>query len=224
MERLTVVEQRIQAIISEFKSIATSRLQDKWPFLMLELINGTSVIGTYQCDPKKFIFSSEQMDKGRLCARPHHIVVKSANCLHPCRNCGCVAAIAEICGFVGTDVDWIPDGYRQTGDGQIEPVIDASFECNFYIHQAKIRRGNLMSGLVNGKLAVTLNDLQTETSALAPSLSPHWNETLRVNCVTLMRSPHSVKQFPPILVIDLYDMSGKKVSFRILVTFKKIFY
>lgn len=210
---MTVVEQRIRAIITEFQAISTARLQDKWPSIYLELLIGSNVIGIYKCDPKTFIFSPDPADKGRLCSKLHHVALKSANCLHTCSSCGCVAAIAAIGGYVGSpDTDWLPDGYRQSATGQIEPLIETSFQCNFYIHQAKIRRGNAKTGLVDAKLIISMGQLQAQSSELpAETLTPIWNETLSVNCFTLMRSPYFVKEFPPILSVDLFDGTEKKV-------------
>lgn len=210
-DQLVAVKKKIKTISKELKMIIDTHLQDKWPDLIVETLAGSMPTSICRSDPKHYMFSQARHSQGKLCGKRHNIIFKSSACLHSCISCGCISAVGDASMWIGTvheKSEWIPDGCRET-HGRLDTVIDSSFKCNVYVHQAKITRANVRNDQVNTKVAVTLNVLQGVTKVKPGSWSPVWNETISIDGVTVGRSPVSVKCFPPILTVEIINVDAK---------------
>lgn len=217
------MKKKIKTITKELKIIIDTHLQDKWPDLIVETLAGSIPTSMYRCDPKNYMFSQTKHSQGKLCGHRHDVIFKSNACQHSCSSCGCVAAVSDASIWIGTaheKSEWIPEGCRQTRNGCLETVIESSFKCNVYVHQAKITRANNRNGQINTKVAVTLNGLQGLTKIMPGSWSPVWNETISFDRVTVSRSPVSVKCFPPSLTVEIINVDAKvNFSYNLLCNF-----
>lgn len=81
----------------------------------------------------------------------------------------------------------------------------SNFECNLYVHQAKIRPTIGKYAACNAKLLATLTNLQGMTSTKMDSFSPLWNEVIMFNSLSLPGEPLSYKLNPPKISLDLFD-------------------
>lgn len=210
-EQLVAVKKKIKKISKELKLIIDTHLQDKWPDLIVETLAGSIPTSIYRSNPKHYMFSQTRHSQGKLCGKRHNIVFKSSACMHSCSSCGCVTTVGDANIWIGTvheKSEWIPEGCRKTHNGRLETVINSTFKCNVYVHQAKITSANVRKCQVNTKVVVTLNALQGMTKVVG-SWSPVWNETISFDGVTLNRSPDSVKCFPPSLTVDVINVDAK---------------
>lgn len=206
------MKKKIKTITKELKIVIDNHLQDKWPDLIVETLAVSIPTSIYRTDPKHHMFSQTKHSQGKLCGKRHDIVFKSTACLHSCSSCGCVSAVGDVTIWIGTvheKSEWMPDGCREINNGCLETVIDSSFKCNVYVHQAKITRANVRNGHVNTKVAVTLNSLQGLTKVITESWSPVWNETISFDGVSVRRSPVSVQCFPPSLTVEIINVDLK---------------
>lgn len=140
---------------------------------------------------------------------------KPIECSHTCTHCGCYYGSANLSVWIGTNQDKtnaLPDDCVATENGQVSSAANSMFECNLYIHQAKIRPGADKSGLANVRITASLNDTQGSTAIINNTLSPLWNEVITFNCIKLVGSPLSYFHQPAIIFLDIYDIDGKKVS------------
>lgn len=106
----------------------------------------------------------------------------------------------------------MPDDCVETENGQISSGPSSVFECNLYVHQAKIHPGSDKTGLADVKITATLNDTQGFTKLVQNTLSPLWNEVITFNCIKLTGSPLSYVHEPTVMLLDIYDFDGRKVS------------
>lgn len=138
---------------------------------------------------------------------------KPIECSHTCTHCGCYYGSANLSVWIGTNQDKtnaLPDDCVETENGQVSSAANSMFECNVYIHQAKIRPGADKSGLADVRITASLNDTQGSTAIINNTLSPLWNEVITFNCIKLVGSPLSYLHQPAVIFLDIYD--GKKVS------------
>ncbi len=117
--------------------------------------------------------------------------------------------------WIGTNQDKagaLPDDCVESENGCISSTANTLIKCNVYIHQAKIRPGADKSGMADARITVTLNGTQGSTAIVYNSLSPLWNEVITFNCIKLVGSVQSYVYEPAIILLDVYDVDGKKVS------------
>lgn len=130
-------------------------------------------------------------------------------CKHSCINCGCVYGTCDVNIWLGTvsdSIDWIPNGCRKTSDEQLQIAVNSRFQCNLYVHQAKIRPiMDKTKNVCNAKLVATLNHLQGSTTIRNDTFSPIWNEVITFNGLLLPGTPSSYKFNPPKISMDLFD-------------------
>lgn len=108
----------------------------------------------------------------------------------------------------------MPDDCVETENGQVTSGVNSVFKCNLYVHQAKIRPGSDRSGLADVRITATINDIQGFTTLVHNTLSPLWNEVITFNCIKLTGSPMSYVNDPTIILLDICDFDGRKVSNR----------
>jgi len=98
--------------------------------------------------------------------------LKNINCEHNCNNCGCIYGRADVFLWIGKEKDkknCLPYEWQEKNDFNkigVDCVTDNYFNCNLYIHQAKIKPGINVNGLCDGRLQVTFNNWQCTTEVI----------------------------------------------------------
>lgn len=98
----------------------------------------------------------------------------------------------------------------------MENVIQSRFSCNLYVHQAKIRTGNIKSGLANARVVAYLSNAVAATKTSENTLSPVWNEMLTINFITIYGPPSTLQMHSPLVALELYDGNRSKVIISLI--------
>ncbi|XP_004519125.2 otoferlin isoform X2 [Ceratitis capitata] len=201
---------------NELKSLlATTRLQDEWPTLLIMLsVSGKNDIAVCRLNAKYFLNApkDKQQSSNSLCWRMRNFIFKDIHCQHSCINCGCNVGIIQ--GSLGIVVDserteylaTITSDWKQTELYYWSPIVHYTvFKCRIFIHQAKIRPGSDSSGLCDGYLRIIFGSQWAQTSIEEGTLSPIWNCVI---CFDMLVFPGSLQWYaknPPLVAIELYD-------------------
>lgn len=235
-QQLSAFEDVIHKLVASISNILANSLQDKWPDLIIEMHGNNDTIYN-RSDSRIYCFSQNKSSTGKYCGNRHDVILKvitdqtlnifnsptcydislfkPIGCSHTCTHCGCYAGSANLSVWLGTSQDKasaLPDDYVNSENGLVTNVADSLFKCNVYIHQAKIRPGADKSGLADVLITATLNDTQGSTAIIRNSLSPLWNEVITFNCIKMVGSSLSYVQQPANILLDVYDIDGKKVE------------
>lgn len=108
-------------------------------------------------------------------------------------------------GSESESTDWMPNGCRRTPAGLFEIAIKSNFQCNLYVHQAKIRPIIGPNNVCNRKVFATLGWLQGTTNIANDPFAPVWNEVITFNNISLAGALTCFKLNPPKIALDLFD-------------------
>ncbi|XP_067648119.1 fer-1-like protein 6 [Eurosta solidaginis] len=201
---------------NELKSLlATTRLQDEWPTLMIMLsVSGNREIAVCCLNAKYFLNApkDKSASPNSLCWRMRNFIFKDIQCQHSCINCGCNYGIIQ--GSLGIVVDserieylaTITSDWKQTELYYWSPVVQYTvYKCRIFIHQAKVRPGSDRSGLCDGYLRVIIGSQWAETRTEEATLSPIWNCVICFDVIVMPGSMQWYVKNPPLVAVELYD-------------------
>lgn len=209
-ETLTKVFTELIKRINEIDEFIYNRIEHRWPDLFLHLLMGTKSVAICKLNPIDFAHSQNNAYAGTYSRLRRTLVFKSINCSHTCHKCGCLYAKLEGWIWVGLESEKFEVsnevGWISTEEFYYTPRDYTTYNCKVFIYQAKIRPGNDVSGLCDPKIRVSFTDCLVETSVIQNTLSPVWNEVIKMKGICIPGTSDWFKHDPPILAIEIFDV------------------
>lgn len=95
--------------------------------------------------------------------------LKPTTCSHTCAKCGCFFGKIDILMWIGSEKEvneWLPSNTVLTASNKVNFSLECFYNCNAYVHQAKVQPGIEGSGLNDTKLVVIANGFHEKTKVI----------------------------------------------------------
>lgn len=214
-DTLTKVFNEMVMRVNEIDQFIHTRIQDMWPDIFLYLLMGSKPVAICKLNAIDFAHSQNSAYAGIYSRTRRALAFKSINCTHTCQKCGCLFANLEGWIWIGLEpersdvlnhVGWI-----NSEEFYYTPRDYTMYNCKVFIYQAKIRPGNDKGGLCDAKIRVSFTDCLSETSVIRGTLSPVWNEVIKMQGICIPGTSDWFNHDPPIVAIEIFDEDAKNV-------------
>lgn len=180
-----------------------------WPEIFLYLLVGSKPVAICRLNSVDFAHSQNTECGGIYSRIRRTMVFKSINCIHTCQKCGCLFAKFEGWVWIGLDSERADVsnqvGWISTDEFYYTPRDYTMYNCKVFIYQAKIRPGSDKGGLCDPKIRVSFIDCVGETSIIHDTLSPVWNEVIKIKGICVPGTSDWFSHDPPILAVEIFD-------------------
>lgn len=212
-DTLTKVFNEIVMRVNEIDQFLETRIQDMWPDIFLYLIMGSKPVAICKLNAVDFTHSQSSGFAGIYSRMRRTMAFKSINCTHTCQKCGCLFANLEGWIWIGLESERSEVlnhvGWMSTEEFYYTPRDYTMYNCKVFIYQAKIRPGSDKGGLCDPKIRVTFIDCLSETSVIRETLSPVWNEVIKMKGICIPGTSDWFNHDPPIVAIEIFDEDAK---------------
>lgn len=212
-DTLTKVFNEIVIKVNEIDQFINNRIEDMWPETILYLLLGSKPVAICKLNSIDFAHCQNAECTGIYSRIRRTIVFKSINCTHTCQKCGCL--FANVVGWIWIGLDAERSdvsnqvGWISTEEFYYTPRDYTMYNCKVFIYQAKIRPGNDKGGLCDPKIRVSFIGCLGETSKINETLSPVWNEVIKMKGICVPGTSDWFNHDPPILAIEIFDEDTK---------------
>ncbi|XP_062533076.1 otoferlin isoform X2 [Bombyx mori] len=213
-------KKEFKALLAESKSMAESlrslipKIPEPWPDIVVWLLNGGSRVAYKKISPADVIHSVVPEEAGQKCGCIHTIYFQPLKCPYHCDStgtCSCIVGKLEMLMWMGLFKQiksfdgHLPDGYKMKVKNYDMGIKTTSMmlECRAFIYQAKFDCTDRFEMDYTFARINILNSTQ-ETNVKEKTLSPIWNQVLRIYKMVLM-SPQRLMKSPPLLLIEIFD-------------------
>ncbi|XP_069364926.1 otoferlin-like [Maniola hyperantus] len=187
---------------------------DGWPDIIVWLLNGGSRVAYTKISAADVIHSVIPEQSGKDCGRIQSVYIKPLKCPKHVNTlatgCHCIAGKVELLLWMGlyrqrsAFESCLPIGYHlklKEYDMCIKTTA-MMLECRAFIYKGKI--SSSFNGLESLQTFVRINALNSvkETKVKSKTLSPVWNQVLKINRMVFM-TPERLAISPPIVLVEV---------------------
>ncbi|XP_026747253.1 otoferlin-like isoform X2 [Trichoplusia ni] len=218
----------IKIMLSDIKSIAESlksliyKTSEGWPDVVIWLLNGGSRVAFYRMSIADIIYSVIPEQNGRNCGRIQSIYLKPLKCPKHINTltsgCCCIAGKVELIIWMGlyrqihAFDSCLPKGFKLKVKDYDMCLKTATMmlECRVFVYRAKLN--NNPDRNINLHPFVRVNTLNAvrETKIQQRTVTPVWNQVLKIHKLVSTTSDR-VTHSPPLMLVEVLDsdLSGK---------------
>ncbi|XP_045510224.1 otoferlin-like [Colias croceus] len=191
-----------------------------WPDIVVWFLNEGSRVAYAKLPAETIIYSVIPEQRGRCCGRLQTLQMKPLKCPNHVNSthCCCTAGKVEILMWLGSYRqravfdNYIPAGYKlKIKDYDMCLKSSAMMvECRAFVYKAKLLSSALGANPANTFLRVNILTASKETRTKKDTLTPIWNQVLKVHKMIFM-SPERLTSCPPTATIEVnnIDAAGK---------------
>ncbi|XP_038216703.1 otoferlin-like [Zerene cesonia] len=191
-----------------------------WPDIVVWFLNEGSRVAYAKLSVENVIYSVIPEQRGKYCGRIQTLQMKPLKCPSHVNSthCSCIAGKVEVIMWLGSYRQrpvfdtYIPAGYKvKIKDYDMCLKSSAMMvECRAFVYKAKLLSSALGANPANTFLRVNILTAAKETRTKKNTLTPMWNQVLKVHKMIFM-SPERLTSCPPTATIEVnnVDPAGK---------------
>ncbi|KAM3968476.1 otoferlin [Aphomia sociella] len=218
----------VKLLLAESKALAENlknliyKTSDGWPDVVIWLLNGGSRVAYARISAADIIYSVIPEQSGRNCGHIQTIFMKPLKCPKHLNTlpsgCHCIAGKIELLLWMGlyrqnsAFESCLPKGYKlKIRDSEM--CLNSSMlmlECRVFIYQAKLTSSIDSSSLPYVSVRVNAMNTVKETKVKQNTLTPVWNQVLKIHRMVFTTQDRLMSS-PPLVLVEVYecDLTGK---------------
>ncbi|XP_071835905.1 otoferlin-like isoform X3 [Apostichopus japonicus] len=227
----------VRGFLSRVKFLADEP-QDSIPDVFLWMIAGGKRVAFARIPAEKLIYSVVDEENGERCGQMQTVFLRLPGKKGETAEGWAIQAKLELYLWLGMNkhrkemIKKLPKGYDMTADLKncVKPTflpppaisynVTNTYQMRCHIYQARSLVGSDSSGLSDPFARVVVMDQSKQTKTIEETLSPTWDEVLILDNVTIHGDREDLKDNPPLIAIEVFDVdvgSGSEFIGRTLI-------
>ncbi|PZC81246.1 otoferlin [Helicoverpa armigera] len=221
-ESMSSTKKDVKLMLADIRLIAENlksliyKTSEGWPDIVVWLLSGGSRVAYYKMSIADIIFSVIPEQNGRHCGRIQSVYLKPLKCPKHVNTlstgCCCIAGKVELILWMGlyrqihAFEGCLPKGYKLKIK-DYDMCLKTStmmLECRVFVYRAKLNTSVDRSNHAHPFVRVsTLNSVK-ETKIEQKTLTPVWNQVLKINKL-VSATQDRIQNSPPLVMVEVLD-------------------